>query len=144
MPAAAFDVKLRGRAHQQTRLRLVTAAGISVVMRANSQRVGSITLTRLVETLHSGLPPPTEKMSGIVPGKTRYSQPFDEGGVPALIVGTRGKFRDIVGRRIGLNSPDLEVVQGITSITGEPPTPRLNNLPPRARTAGSAVICSMT
>ena len=60
-----------------------------------------------------------------------HLEPLDEHRLPAFVVGARGEFRDVVGRRIGLDADDLaEVVDRVRALPALPPTPRKNSRPP--------------
>jgi hypothetical protein len=47
------------------------------------------------------------------------SQPRGEHGVPTLVVGARGEFRDVVGGRIGFDAAELaEIVDRVAAVAG--------------------------
>ena len=68
----------------------------------------------------SRLPPPTEKMKRASFGLSLLTFSHSTKiGRPALVVGARGQFRNVVGRRIGFDADDLaEVVDRMAAIAG--------------------------
>jgi hypothetical protein len=51
-----------------------------------------------------------------------HLQPLDENRFPALVIGSRGKLRHVVGCRIGFDTNDLaKIVDGMLTVTRTAP-----------------------
>ena len=71
---------------------------------APRSRASSIALTRLIETLCSREPPPTQNTSSASRADSReIAEPLGERRLPAVVVGARGQLGDVVGRRVALD-----------------------------------------
>ena len=58
-----------------------------------------------------------EHQEAVGRAQPRSAEPFDKDGLPSLIVRPGGQFRNVVGRRIGLEPGDLaEVIDGMRRI----------------------------
>src|SRR5262249_2246147 len=58
-----------------------------------------------------------EHQDGILRAGAAHLEPFGEHGVPAFVVGARGKLGHVVGRRVGLDAAQLaEVVGGVAAV----------------------------